>query len=281
MESEGVPIERSLMAVAKELDIGLKELDDWTCCGCPGAPIHELDSICIAARNLALAEKTGLDLVAPCSCCYRNLKNAHIMATQDPKVGEKVARALGSVGLTYKGGVKVRHLIDVFVNDIGLEAIASKVKVPLRGLKLACWYGCHETRPYGPDNFDFPMWLDDIVLVLGARPVDFPLKAQCCGGAQLISQPDMALKLVWKLLSNAQEHGAVAMATTLCPLCHSNVDSTQGRVNRRFKTSFATPILASTQLMGLAFGMGAKEVWLDKNIVPANKVLAPFLQVKA
>jgi heterodisulfide reductase subunit B len=281
MESEGVPIERSLMAVAKLLDIQLKELEGWTCCGCPGAPIHELYSVSIAARNLALAEKTGLDLVAPCSCCYRNLKNAHVTIVEDKRISPKVNEALSAVGLHYGGGVKVRHLIDVFVNDIGLGTIASKVKVPLRGLKTACWYGCHETRPYGPDNFEFPMWLDQIMETLGASPVEFPLKAQCCGGAQLISQPDMALKLVWKLLDNAADNGAVAMTTTLCPLCHSNVDATQMRVNKRFKTRFEMPVLASTQVMGLAFGLTPKEVGLDKNIVPWEKVLSPYLKVKA
>lgn len=281
MESEGVPIERSLMAVAKLLDIQLKELEGWTCCGCPGAPIHELYSVSIAARNLALAEKTGLDLVAPCSCCYRNLKNAHVTIVEDKRISPKVNEALSAVGLHYGGGVKVRHLIDVFVNDIGLGTIASKVKVPLRGLKTACWYGCHETRPYGPDNFEFPMWLDQIMETLGASPVEFPLKAQCCGGAQLISQPDMALKLVWKLLDNATDNGAVAMTTTLCPLCHSNVDATQMRVNKRFKTRFEMPVLASTQVMGLAFGLTPKEVGLDKNIVPWEKVLSPYLKVKA
>jgi heterodisulfide reductase subunit B len=281
MESEGVPIERSLMAVAKLLDIQLKELEGWTCCGCPGAPIHELYSVSIAARNLALAEKTGLDLVAPCSCCYRNLKNAHVTIVEDKRISPKVNEALSAVGLHYGGGVKVRHLIDVFVNDIGLGTIASKVKVPLSGLKTACWYGCHETRPYGPDNFEFPMWLDQIMETLGASPVEFPLKAQCCGGAQLISQPDMALKLVWKLLDNAADNGAVAMTTTLCPLCHSNVDATQMRVNKRFKTRFEMPVLASTQVMGLAFGLTPKEVGLDKNIVPWEKVLSPYLKVKA
>lgn len=279
MESEGVPIDRSLKAVCKVLGIDLKELDGWTCCGCPGAPICELKAVCIGARNLALAEKTGLDLVAPCSCCYRNLVNAHLASTQDPHTGPKVSEALSAIKMEYHGGVKVRHLIDVFVKDTGIEAIAAKVRRRLDGLKVACWYGCHESRPYGPDHFEFPMFLDMIVEALGAEPVLYPLKAQCCGGAQLVSNPDMALKLVWKLLDNAAASGAQAMVTTLCPLCHSNMDANLGRINRRYGTKFNMPILASTQLMGLAFGLSPKEVGLDKNIAPWKHVIEPYLKV--
>jgi len=119
------------------------------------------------------------------------------------------------------------------------------------------------------------------VETLGARAVDFPLKAQCCGGAQLISNPDMALKLVWKLLDNAAGNGATVMASTLCPLCHSNVDGSQMRVNSQFKTKFAMPVLASSQLMGLAFGIEPKTLGLNTNIVPWEKALAPYLKVRA
>jgi heterodisulfide reductase subunit B len=279
MESTGLPIQLSLDEVCKTLDIELKELEDWTCCGCPGAAIDELGAISIAARNLALAEKTGLDLVSACSCCYRNLLNAHLAVVEDPRTRVKVNKALASANLEYKGGVRVRNVIDVFINDIGVETIASKVKNKLEGLKVACWYGCHQTRPYGPDNFELPQWQDSIVESLGAETIYFPLKAQCCGGIQLISGGDMALKLVYKLLDNATNNGAQCIATTACPLCFTNLDAYQGRVNGRFKTKFNMPILAITQIMGVAFGLKPKALGLDKNISSWNKVLAPYLQV--
>ncbi len=281
MEATGLPVELSIKAVAKVLEIELKELEDWTCCGCPGMAIDELGAICVAARNLALAEKTGLDLVAPCSCCYRNLLNAHLAVVEDPKTKAKVNEVLASINLEYHGEVRVRNLIDVFINDIGLETIASKVKNKLTGLKVACWYGCHQTRPYGPDDPELPRWQDLIVESLGAEPVYFPLKAQCCGGAQLISHEDMALKLVYKLLDNALNNGAQSMVTTLCPLCFTNLDAYQSRVNSKFKTKFNMPILAISQIMGVAFGLEPQVLGLDKNIVPVTKVLAPYLKVSA
>lgn len=280
MESTGLPVQLSVDEVCKTLGIELKELEDWTCCGCPGAAIDELGAVSVAARNLALAEKTGLDLVAACSCCYRNLLNAHLAVVEDPRTRVKVNEALASVNLEYKGSVRVRNIIDVFVNDIGLETIAAKVQNRLNGLKVACWYGCHQTRPYGPDDFELPRWQDSIVESLGAETVYFPLKAQCCGGAQLISGGDMALKLVYKLLDNATNNGAQCMATTACPLCFTNLDAYQGRVNNRFKTKFNMPILAITQIMGVAFGLKPKALGLDKNISSWTRVLAPYLQVR-
>ena len=168
-DTTGLPVKLSVNEVVKNLDIELIELDDWTCCGCPGAPTDELVAASVAARNLALAEKTGLDLVTGCSCCYRNLMNAHLCVTEDPRIGAKVNEALAAVNLEYRGTVRVRGLVDVFVNDIGLDTIASKVRNKLSGLKVACYYGCHQTRPYGPDDFEFPQWQDWIAERLGAE----------------------------------------------------------------------------------------------------------------
>lgn len=279
MESTGKPIQASLDAVSRVLDIELKELEDWTCCGCPGESINELAATAIATRNLALAEKTGLDLAVPCSCCYRNLLAAHVIFTQDPRIREQVKKALAVVNLEYKGTARVRNLVDVFINDIGLDVIASKVQKKLSGLKVASYYGCHQSRPYGPDDFEFPVWQDQIVESLGAEAVFFPLKAQCCGGTQLFSQKDMIYKLVYKILDNVEAHGGNCIATTLCPLCFTNLDANQGRIKNRAGNKFNMPIVALTQLMGVAFGLKPKEVGLNKNISPAVKAMEPYLKV--
>lgn len=279
MESTGIPVQLSVNEICKILDIELRELDDWTCCGCPGAAIDEVGAISFAARNLALAEKAGLDLITACSCCYRNLMNAHLTITEDRRIGAKVSEVLTGIGLEYRGSIRVRSMLDVLVNEVGLEMIASKVQNKLTGLKVACWYGCHQTRPYGPDDFEFPQWMDWVVSSLGAEPVFFPLKSQCCGAVQLISQEDMALKLVWRLLDNATNSGAQCMVTTECPLCFTNLDTNQGRVNSRFKTNFDMPVLSSTQLMGIAFGLTPKAIGLNKNISHWTRVLAPYMKV--
>jgi heterodisulfide reductase subunit B len=279
MESTGKPIQASLDAISKVLDIELKELDDWSCCGCPGESINELAATAIATRNLALAEKYKLDMVTACSCCYRNLLAAHVTYTQEPRIREQVKKALAASNLEYKGTLRVRNLVDVFVNDIGLDVIASKVKRKLTGMKVASYYGCHQSRPYGPDDFEFPVWQDQIAEALGAEAVFFPLKAQCCGGTQLFSSPEMIHKLVYNILDNAEEHGAQVISSTLCPLCFTNLDANQGRIKNRRGKKFNMPIFGLSQLMGIAFGLSPKELGLNKNISPVLKAVEPYFKV--
>lgn len=280
METTGKPIQLSIDATCKVLDIELKELPDWTCCGCPGESINELAAVAMAGRNLALAEKIGLDIVVPCSCCYRNLMSAHVACTKDPKVKDQVKEALAEANLSYEGTARVRNLVDVFINDIGLDVIASKVRRKLSGLKVASYYGCHQSRPFGPDDFEFPVWQDRIAESLGAESVFFPLKAQCCGGAQLFSQKDMVHKLLFKILDDVERHGGQIISTTLCPLCFVNLDVNQGRIKNRLGKNFKMPIVALTQLMGIAFGLKPKDVGLDMNISPAMKALELYYQVR-
>jgi heterodisulfide reductase subunit B len=184
---------------------------------------------------------------------------------------------LSSANIKYNGGARVRGLVDVYVNDVGLEAIKAQVKRNLSGFKVACWYGCHQTRPFGPDDYEFPQWMDWIVAALGAEPVQFPLKTQCCGGSQLLSEPYMAGKLNQKLLDNALDYGAQALVTTLCPLCFTNLDAFQHQFKSASGKKFNVPVIALSQIMGVAFGLSPKSLGLDKNITPALKAVEPYL----
>ncbi len=278
VEATEIPILLSTLAIAPRLDMELIELEDWTCCGStPYGGINEVEATCVAARNLALAEKTGLDLVTPCSSCYLTLNKARILIEENPELRAIVKESLAAVGLKYEGNVRVRHLVEVLFNDIGPQVIASKVEKPLNGLKVACYYGCQQVRPkYGFDNPEQPQWIDLIVQSLGAETVPFPLKARCCGGALIISQTDVALELVNKILSNASDNGAQCIASTTCPLCHTNLDAYQGRVNAKFNTNYKLPILPITQLIGVAFGLSFRVLGLDKNSVSPKEILARF-----
>jgi heterodisulfide reductase subunit B2 len=281
MASTGKPIQASINAVCGVLDIELKELEDWTCCGCPGESINELAATAIATRNLAIAEKVPLDMVTACSCCYRNLLAAHVTYTKDPRIREQVKKALAVTNLEYNGTLRVRNLVDVFINDIGLDVIASKVQRKLTGMKIASYYGCHQSRPYGPDDFEFPVWQDQIMEALGAESVFFPLKAQCCGGTQLFSNKEMIYQLLYRILDNVEEHGGRCISSTLCPLCFTNLDANQGRIKNSNGKKFEMPVFALTQLMGIAFGFKPKELGLDKNISPALKAIEPYLKASA
>ena len=268
----------SAQAVSKALDIDLIELDDWNCCGStPYSSVDELASFCLSARNLALAEKTGFDLVTPCSSCYVTLSRTNSYLKEYPQVKTKVDEALAAGGLEYHGTVRVRHLLDVFVNDIGYDAIRSKVKRNLDGLKVAPYYGCQIVRPrFGFDHPEFPQSLDKLIASLGGEPVFFPLKTRCCGGALIISEEALALDLIGKLLNSALSNGAECLITP-CPLCQTNLDVYQSRVSKRLGTNFNLPVLFFTQLMGVAFGLSDEDLGLKASIVPVEKVLAKYL----
>ncbi len=268
----------STQAIAKPLDIELIELDNWTCCGStPYGSLDKLESVPVTARNLALAEKTGLDLVTPCSSCFITLYGADLQLKQNPQLMEQVNEALAVVNLGYHGEVRVRHLTEVLVNDVTPEVIATKVQHGLNGLKVAPYYGCQLVRPdYGFDNPESPRSLDRLVASLGAEAIPYPLKNRCCGGSLIISEERLALGLIRKLLHNAVENGAQCI-TTPCPLCQLNLDAYQSRVNSEFKTNFNLPVLFVTQLIGLALGIDAKSLGLNTNIVSPSPVLNHIL----
>jgi heterodisulfide reductase subunit B len=264
----------STQAVSKVLDIDLSELEDWNCCGStPSGSVDELGAFCMAARDLALAEKIGLDMVTPCSACYVIFNRTNTYLNGYPAFKAKVDEALAAGGLKYQGTVKVRHTLDIITTDIGYDTIKSKVKKSLSGLKVAPYYGCQVVRPgFGFDHPESPQSLDKLITSLDGEPTPFPLKTRCCGGSLIISEEDLALELTKKLLESASSNGAECLVT-VCPLCQTNLDAYQGRVNRKYKTNYKLPVLFFTQLMGIAFGMEEKDIGLKTNIVSPNEVL--------
>jgi heterodisulfide reductase subunit B2 len=275
-EGFGKAYDWSIHAVNKELGIEFEEIEDWNCCGSvPYDTMHEEASFFICARNLAIAEKKHSDVVAPCSSCYVFLSRTNTYLKQYPALKTKVDEALKAGGLEYNGTVKARKVLDVYVNDVGFETIAAKVKKNLNGLKIACYYGCQEVRPVfgGRDHPEYPKYMDKLVTALGAEAVNFPLKSRCCGGSLIISEEASSLKLIKELLDSAVSNGAEVMVTG-CPLCQLNVDAYQSAVNRKYKTKYHLPVLYFTQLMGVAFGLPEKELGLKMSIIPAEKALA-------
>ena len=280
-EATATGLDLSAKAIAKPLDMELIELEGWTCCGStPYGSLDRLESVVVAARNLAMAEKTGLDLVTPCSSCFITLYGANLQLKENPQLMRQVNEALAVANLEYHGNVRVRHLTEALVIDVTPEEIASNIQGGLNGLKVAPYYGCQLVRPdYGFDDPESPQSLDSLVTSLGGEAVAYPLKNRCCGGSLIISEESLALGLIRKLLDNATENGAQCI-TTPCPLCQINLDAYQSRVNSKFKTSFNLPVLFVTQLIGLALGIDAKSLGLDKNIVSPGPVLEHVSRVK-
>jgi heterodisulfide reductase subunit B len=251
----------------------LIELENWTCCGStPYGSTAEEESILIAARNLAIAEKTGLDLVTPCSSCYVVLNHANNYLKEHEDFRKQVNQALAEVGLEFKGQLRVRLLAEVLFHDITPEGIAQKVQRNLNGLKVASYYGCQMLRPAGFESTEAPESLDKIVESLGGKAMPFPLKNRCCGSSLIIPEENMAVGLTHKIIANAAENGAECIITP-CPLCQTNLDAYQSRVNSKFGTKFDLPVLFVTQLIGLALGIDSMSLGLNTNIVSPKKVL--------
>ena len=271
----------SAMEVAKPLGVEFAEIDDWNCCGATEyISLNKNAAYALVARNLVIAKSqpdNGKTLVAPCSACFLNLSKAEQYLTENEAFRERINLALKAGDMYYTpGGLSVRHLLDIFVNDVGYDAIAEKVVKPLKGLRIAPYYGCLIVRPGFQGVFDDPEQpdtLDKLMKVLGANVVDFPLKASCCGGHMTqISEP-IAMDLLNRLLKNAADYKADIMVT-LCPMCQLNLDAYQADVNRYFKTSYHIPVLYFTQLMGLAMGMSAQAMGIGKEFVDARPALA-------
>jgi heterodisulfide reductase subunit B len=277
LEVTAKPYDASVRAVSRVLDIKLNELEDWNCCGATSyISIRELVSFAISARNLAIAEKKGKDLVTVCPACYTVLNKANINMQKKEDIKKTVDEALATANLKYDGTVKVRHLLDVIVNDVGLKRISPKVKKRLEGLKIAPYYGCQISRPHGTfDDPEFPMTMDNLFSALGAEVVNFPMKAQCCGGMLMTTEPEGSLKLIKNLLQCAQDNKA-ELIITACPLCEINLEGYQNKVNKKFKTNFSIPAIYFSQLLGVALGLSKEELFIGKELVSAEKILDRF-----
>lgn len=274
------PYDQSAKAIAEPLGIELEEVQDWNCCGATEyMSINRTVAYALVGRNLALASSQDSleQLVAPCSACYLNLRKVDHYMGEHKEIAATTNKALAAGGLSYEpGSLKVRHLIDVVINDVGIDTIAGLVTEPLSGLKLAPYYGCLIVRPdlgESLDNPEYPTHLDELLDALGAEVVDYPLKAHCCGGHMTQISAETAYDLIRRLLQNAVDREADAIVT-ICPMCQLNLDAYQGQVNKQFGTDFEIPILYFTQMIGLAMGMAPEELGIGKEIVSSEAALA-------
>lgn len=275
----------SCRAISKVLDIELVEVPDWNCCGAIDAiySYKPYYSVALAARNLVLAEKMGMDIVTLCSACYFTLSRTNKLLQENAEMKNKVGPALSSIGLNYNGGVKVRHYLDALLTDIGLEKIKEKVKTQLTTLNVASYYGCLLVRPPELTNFDdpeHPTRMDELVETLGASKVEYYSKTKCCGASLGMTEETVMLELSKSILLDAKNAGANCMITA-CPLCHINLDARQKDIESRFDLKIGLPILHFTQLMGLAFGLNQKELGLNKNCVSLEKILPQYVEIAA
>ncbi len=276
LEKIGLSYHQSSIETTHKLGVELKELEDWNCCGATTYfHVDELLAYTLCARNIAMAEQLNLDLVAPCSACYKNSYFTNKYLKEDPDLADHINYALEADNLSFSGKSEIKHLIEVFVKDIGFEQIKDKVIQPLEGLKVAPYYGCQILRPR-KDHEDVEQadFFEDLLSAIGAEPVQYALKLKCCGGSLLISNREAALSMIRNLLKNAEESGADMIATA-CPMCQVNLECYQQQVNQEYGTRFSMPVVYFTQLMGLALGVPGKKLGIGSEMVSATP-LAPF-----
>ncbi len=279
LKGSGRPYEESLLRLLDRLGVEVAELAHWNCCGATAyMSVDEVQAFALAARNLCLAEACGgpgdAHLIAPCSACYLVLNKAQVYIRQYARIGQVVAEALRAAGLEYHGRIKVRHPLDVLFHDVGVERIKKAVTRPLQGLKVACYYGCQVVRPYATfDNPYNPMVMDHLLRAAGAQTVDWSLKARCCGGTLTGTMEEAGLRLSYILLKEARAQGAQVVATA-CPLCQFNLECYQDRMQSRFGDGIEMPVAYFTQLLGMAMGIPAGKLGMERLLAPQPAIPA-------
>jgi heterodisulfide reductase subunit B len=263
----------SAVAVAGALGTDLVEPAGWTCCGATAA--HQTDRVLAAslpAATLVKVQDMGLDMVVNCAACYNRMKVANHEVSTDPAMRKKVS---DFVGRDYDGSVKVRHIVEVLLDDVGLDNIKSAFKRSLKGLPIACYYGCLLVRPHDVTNFDDPenpTSLDRLVTAMGGVSLDWPHKVECCGGGLSMSRTDVVVSLTDSIVGMAKAAGAKCIAVS-CPMCQINLDMRQQDIEKQTGTRHDMPVLYITQLLGLCLGISPDELGLKKRMVSPASVI--------
>lgn len=261
----------SVRKVFEALGAELMEIEHWNCCGATPASQNELLMYGLSARNLAWAEERGLDVVAPCSECFKNLSKTAKAVRADAGVRAEINEIIAP--RTFAGRIHVKHPLEVLVRDVGLDAIREKVTRPLAGFRVAPYYGCLITRPRNEfDRPEDPTALDELMAALGAEVVDyFPYKTRCCGGALLLSNQRVALGMTRDLVIQAEASGANSMALA-CPMCDMMLDPYQKPALRAGEEPL--PTFYFTQLVGLAMGMEPDALGFSSRVVSPRALMA-------
>lgn len=263
--------------VAEALGIELYELTEAPCTG--AGVLSEQNPALADSLNgltLAMAEKVGADLMTICSTCQGVLSNHNYQLTHKPERMERANAVLAEQGYTYKGTTKVKHLLWILVEDIGLDKIRSLVKRKLTGLKIAPFYGCYILRPEEylglREKPERKNYLEQIISIIGGEPVEYHGKSKCCGFPMVTMNRDAALTMGGNHIMEAKGKGADLLVTP-CPLCHLNLDAQQPDAARVMKQTIDVPIFHLPQLLGLAFGYSPEELRLDHHVVSTTKAL--------
>lgn len=280
MDTTGITYKKSIEYVCGKINLVLHEIPDWNCCGATCAHSkNEKVALSLPARNLALAEEEGLglDVAVPCASCYSRMKHTVHAARKDEAVRQELEEI---IKMPYKAQADVLNFLEIFSKPEVKQICKEKMYRTLKGMKVACYYGCLTSRPVevtGASSTENPMEMDEIVALTGAIPVEWDFKTECCGASHQVDAPKVARPQLDRILRNAQANGAQAIITA-CPLCNLNLDMREGELNKANGTSYNIPIYQFTELLAVCMGAGAKDIGIHKHFFPAFELLNGYLR---
>lgn len=271
-------IEAATREVFKQLNVNLLDLEGASCCPAPGV-LGSLDArtwLAIGARNLALAESLGCDILTICNGCFESLFETNRVLREDTKLREEINNVLASVRHKYMGTVAVHHFAKVLY-DLGIDRIRKSIRKPLNGLNVAVHYGCHLLSPSRTKRIDYPIRpkiLDVLVEALGARSINYQNKMLCCGAGGGVRSAFLELSLQFtreklKALKEANPDCIV----DVCPFCHLQFDRGQTEIRRLFEEDFRFPVIHYSQLLGLAIGLDPENLGLYAQEIPCDSMI--------
>ena len=272
----GQNYEMSAREVAKKLGIDFVDIPEFSCCGFPVKSSNAESSLVIAARNIALAAKKGEKICTLCNACTSVLSEANKELTENKELRDRVNKELKKVGLEFKPGVEIKHFSRILYEDLGVDEIQGKIEKDLSKLSMSVHYGCHYLRPSeiydGFDDCENPVSVENLVAVTGAAVVDYKNKLECCGGAILGVEEDIALSMAKDKLDNITKNEVDALVT-ICPFCSIMYEDNQRKIESNFDVEYNLPVLYYPQVLGLALGIEPKPLGFRLNKVKAKKIL--------
>jgi heterodisulfide reductase subunit B len=266
--------EMSVRSVLKELDIKLVDERQFNCCGYPMRDSDRKAFLLSSARNLALAEKKGLQMLVMCMCCFGSLKHTESIMKEEGNIQDEIKGILKKESLFYEGKTKVKHFLSVLYHDIGFDKLKSRISRPFKDLKIATHNGCHALRPSRITKFDDPVdpiIFDTLVEVTGASSVDWKRKLECCGSHAMGMNDELSMELTRKKLDNGMEAGADFLCTA-CPYCQIQFDTVQDLIIAGNGKRNGIGSILYSQLLGLSMGIENDKLGIDMNKIDINGI---------
>jgi len=272
--------ESSARAVLDRLAVDVVDLPEFKCCGYPIRNIDFNMYLLFAARNLAVAERQGLDMLTLCKCCYGSLKKAAHLLNEDTAIRNAVNAFLAKEGLVFNGTIAVRHFLSVLYHDVGLPALKEKITRSFKDLKIATHYGCHALRPSEIMQFDNPVTpvvFDELVVLTGSKSIDWATKLECCGAPLLGVNDELSMDLAAKKLADGKQSGANYLCVA-CPYCQMQFDTVQEMIVSARGADYQLPAILYPQLLGLAMGIDRRTLGIEMNKMDIRGIEAYFVQ---